>query len=362
MREPVEKPKKKHSLKRRILVGVLILLVVFSAVSLSVCKVLLDQNFSRRPFEPEFSTAFTYEDVSSQYAREAMSFYSGENRLQAYLYGPESEKGLIVLSHGIGGCHEGYLAEIMWFVDRGWQVFAFDNTGSHESEGESTRGLVQSALDLDAALTFLESDAALSGKTKVLFGHSWGGYAVASVLSYQHEIAGVVSVAGYSEPVGMMLTWAEPMLGGFVYTQAPYLWLHNKLLFGQHSDLSAADSINSVTTPVLLIHGTEDQVVPMESAGIAGRRAEITNPNVEYLILDEEGRNGHVSLFRSKEAVEYLDEKNAEYLLLEEQFGRELSEEERRAFYANIDKFRINELDESLFENIEAFFQRAIGK
>ncbi|MBQ3108597.1 MAG: alpha/beta hydrolase [Clostridia bacterium] len=356
------KRKKKHSLPVRILIWVLIFLLVFSAVSLIVCRILMNNIFCRNPFEPQFSTSLIYEDIADRYPREALSFSSGEHRLQAYLYGDVSGKGLVVVSHGIGSCHEGYLSQIMWFVDHGWQVFAFDNTGSHESEGEGTRGLVQSALDLHAALSFIESDPVLCGKQKVLFGHSWGGYAVASVLSFGHEVAAVASVAGYSEPVGMMMHWAEPMIGWFRYTQYPYLWLNNKLLFGTYSDLSAKDSINAVTTPVLLVHGTADDTVPLEPVGIAGYRDEITNPNVEVILVDEPMRNGHSSIFRSIQALEYLDSLNVEYRELEKQLGRELSEEERKAFFADIDKFKVNELDESLFRQIEAFFSAAIGQ
>ena len=47
-------------------------------------------------------------------------------------------------------------------VDHGWRVLAYDATGSCESEGEGTVGLVQSALDLDAALTYVENNASLS--------------------------------------------------------------------------------------------------------------------------------------------------------------------------------------------------------
>lgn len=41
---------------------------------------------------------------------------SGENTLRGYIYGENNDKGLIVVSHGIGGGHEGYINEIVWFV------------------------------------------------------------------------------------------------------------------------------------------------------------------------------------------------------------------------------------------------------
>ncbi len=62
-------------------------------------------------------------------------------------------------------------------------MFSFDCTGSHESRGKGTTGLPQLALDLNAALSYMESDSALDGVPIMLYGHSWGGYAVAAVLN-----------------------------------------------------------------------------------------------------------------------------------------------------------------------------------
>ena len=105
-----------------------------------------------------------------------------------------------------------------------------------------------------------------------------------------------------------------------------------------------------------------DDTVPLEPVGIAGYRDEIINPNAEVILVDDPMRNGHSSIFRSVEALDYLDALNREYRQSENQLGREFSEEERKAFFANIDKFKVNELDESLFQQIEAFFSDAIGQ
>ncbi len=42
-------------------------------------------------------------------------------------------------------------------------VFAYDNTGSGASTGDSCIGLVQSALDLDNALTYVEQNPVFDG-------------------------------------------------------------------------------------------------------------------------------------------------------------------------------------------------------
>lgn len=67
----------------------------------------------------------------------------------------------------------------------------------------------------------------------LLFGHSWGGYAVANVLHYDYEIAGVVTVSGTNSPMDMILEQGRRMMGGFINMQYPYLWLYQRILFGE---------------------------------------------------------------------------------------------------------------------------------
>ena len=132
-----------------------------------------------------FYTYMTWEDVDkNRYPREELYFHSGKNRLQGFVYGAANNKGLVVISQGLGNNADSYLPMIMFFADKGWRVFAFNNTGVAGSEGKSTRGLYQSLVDLNAALKFIASSSALGGLPVLLLGHSWGGFAVCAVLNY----------------------------------------------------------------------------------------------------------------------------------------------------------------------------------
>ena len=42
---------------------------------------------------------------------------------------------------GIGGGADSYLPQITYFLDQGWRVFAYDATGSFDSEGKTTKGV-----------------------------------------------------------------------------------------------------------------------------------------------------------------------------------------------------------------------------
>lgn len=353
--------KNRPNIKKRIIWGVALFVLIFCAVSMIAVKLIFNDTFGRGEMS-EYTTSLRYADVREDYPRRPMEFYSGENRLQAYVYGEDNDKGLVVMSHGMGGGHEGYIPDITWFVDHGWRVFAFDNTGSCESEGESIVGLVQSALDLDAALTYIEGNEELSGLERVLYGHSWGGYAVTAVLNFDHDVAASASIAGYSEPVEMAAEWGKNMVGGLIYLEYPFLWLNNKLSFGEYSDMSAVDGINNTDVPVLIVHGDGDDVVKYNGAGIISRKDKIINPNVSYLTLSNEGRNGHNTVFLSQGASEYMSELEERYDELEESFGGELTDEAKAEFFGAVDKHRASEINPELIEAVNSFFEKAVAR
>lgn len=338
----------------RIVIIIAAALILVAAVGMIVTSVMMADNFSRGDYaDPRYIVDYYYEHYQAEYPRAEVEFRSGKNTLKGYIYGEGNDKGLLVFAHGIGEGHEGYLKSLLWFVDNGWRVFTYDATGSGHSEGKGTRGLPQSALDLDAALTFAENDARLNSLPVFVMGHSWGGYAAAAVLNFDHEIAGAASITGYNEPVEMILEWTVDMLGGFRYVMLPFIWTYNKALFGKYSGMTAVNGINRTDVPVLIIHGTEDKTIRYDGAGIISKREAITNPNAEFLTLDGKGHN---SMFYTDEALKYIDEVNVSYRALYDSFGGEIPDDARAEFYDGCDKELINMPNVGFLTQIEAFF------
>lgn len=350
--------KRKKKVGQIVLITVLVIFVVFSIISFVLVKVCIDDMFQRTQLS-EFSTNIRYEDVKEQYDRQLLHFMSGKNKLQGYLYGVENTKGLVVISHGIGGGAENYMAETLYFVDHGYQVFAYDNTGCYESEGEDCIGLPQSAIDLDAALTYIESESRFEGLPVFLYGHSWGGYAVTAVLNYSHNVTAVASVAGFNDPMTMIIEWGERMMGAFVYVESPYVYVYQKLKLGDDLGRRAVDGINKTDTPVLIIHGTGDQVVNYDGAGTIAYRDEITNPNVEYFIREGEKQNGHNNLSKDLDTVMYLEELDEEYEALSEQYDGAIDHEVEAEFFSKVDKKRTSKLDEEFMQRVLAFYDKS---
>ena len=341
----------------------LAVLVIFSVVSLIVVQILFDDTFSRTAPQEQGHTAYLrYWDVEEQYDREAVSFLSGKNRLYGHLYGAGNPEGLVVISHGMGGGEESYLAEALCFVDHGYQVLCYSNTGCWDSEGKTCVGLNQSVLDLDAALTWVEGESRFDGVPVFLYGHSWGGYAVAAVFHFDHEIAASASVAGFNQAMPMILEWGGGMMGPLIYMEYPFIWINQKLTFGKTFDLTAVDALNSTDTPVLILHGNEDTTVGYDTVSIISKKDQITNPNVQYIVCDKPPQNDHNRLFQSLESIAYHDELNEVYEELYERYDGELPEDVELEFYAGADPFLASKVDAEFMERVITFYQEAARK
>lgn len=358
----MQKPRQKRNrVCKRLTIGFCLTALLFIFVSLFVTKLVYDKQFPRhvRPDEA-LSANLRYRDIEAGYPRLLVKFKSGENTLQGYLYGNDNTRALMVVAHGLGGGADSYLSQIKHFVDSGFRVFAYDCTGSYDSEGTSTKGFPQAVLDLHAALAYVESQPSLSSLPLLLFGHSWGGYAVANVLNYGHDITAVVSVSGANSAMDMIMEQGRNLMGIFIYSQYPFLWFYQHLLFGSVASFDAVSAINKAQVPVLIIHGNKDGMVSYSGSAIIAFRNQITNEKVSYYTATQEGRNAHNNLFRSDDAIMYVDQVNAEFRQLYDAYEGKIPYSNKQHFYEGIDRIRLHALAPGLMQEIDAFLADAL--
>jgi alpha-beta hydrolase superfamily lysophospholipase len=312
------------------------------------------------PEDEFFPYHFWKEIDQNKYPREEVHFNSGENKLQGFIYGGSNNNGLVVISEGLGGTADDYFPMIMFFVDSGWRVFAFNNTGVSGSEGESVRGMTQSVIDLDAALTYVKNSNKLGGLPLMLAGHSWGGYAVCAVLNYNYDIKAVVSFAGYNNGSELVKDQGESAVGGIYFVVSPQMRNIEKQLFGDTAKLTAVGGINKAGIPVMIVQSSDDDVITAKKTSIYAHRKEITNPHTEIVYLDGEDSAGHEFVFCSKEQREYMDKALADWEAYKA--ANKNASKFQWAEEYHFDKLKANELNAELMERIHIFFNNAIIK
>ena len=350
----------KKILKITSIVLVLFLIISF-IIGYYITSSEMKKNFGRGDYpDPNLTVTWFYDHYENDYPREEVNFKSGDITLKGYLYGMDNKKGLIIFAHGIGSGHEFYLSLITNLVDRGWSVFAYDCTGSGYSEGDGTNGLAQSVIDLDNALAFAESDSRTKDMDMFVLGHSWGGYAAAAVLNFDHNVKASVTISGYNTPFAELAETCDDSYGAAGKLLYPLVWLYNKVEFGKNSSLSAVDGINKSDIPVLVIHGKNDEVIHYNGASIIAQKEKITNPNAEFYTFSDEDRSGHNSIFSTAEYVEY---KKKVYIPkaneLNEKYNNDVPYEERVKFYESIDHELYNDTNPEIIDLIDQFYAKA---
>ena len=278
----------------RVLRNIIITVLVYILLSFGLTVIIYDLTFPRYDPQDEADVSAELSDLVE--ARKHHFFKSGENELKGYLYG-ESGRALVVLIPGFYSSADDYLQQIKSFCDHGFGVFAFDTTGSCESEGESSVGFPQTLLDLDAALDYIESNACFGFERIFLFGHSRGGYAACSAREGEHDIDAVVSVAGANSAMEAVSQRASDYVGFLAYGNYPMLWIYQAMLFGsENASFRADEAISESNVPVLIVQGSEDTTSPPDKCSIYSHKDEIASDKVEYIYCETPGQNGHTDL------------------------------------------------------------------
>lgn len=305
---------------------------------------------------PENNIELVYdEQLSSNYPREEFNFYSGKNRLQGYLYKSHQEKGIILMAHGIESGADSFLPVITFFIDEGFTVVTFDGTGTRDSEGEGIRGISQTRLDVLAGSSYIKQDDNLNNLPLFLYGHSMGGYAVLSALEQDSDVDAVIALAPFNSPLDTLKFQTMEKMGVLSHLLYPFLSLQHYLTFGEDFNVTAVEQINESNIPVMIVYGTQDDIIPHDKIGVFAYRDEIKNEKVEMVEIAEPYRNQHATMWLSQESAKYSLDIWKEY----DKFKNK-SDSDKIAFYDQIDKQKMSDLDNDLMKEMSLFLQSSL--
>ena len=335
--------------KRALIISVSVLLGIILVVMPVATVVIYESIFSFR-FETEEWLRYSVEDFDGLLC-ERSDFYSTDGtRLAGYKYSKDAEsvKGVVVVAHGLGGGgHNFYMPFIDVFTSNGYKVFAYDAHGNDESDGDSTKGLPQGVIDLDCALSHVKSLDEYAKLPIVLFGHSWGAYSSASVLSFHPDVKAAVIVSGFNESEDLIVYQGRQIVGPLADLTAPYVFLYERLKFGsEYADASALSGISDSEAQIIVVHSEDDTDVPI-GYGYERLYSELKgSERVEFVKYED---RVHSYVFCSEDAQDYRDELNDDYTAYVEAHGGKYNAEIKQEFMsANLDKAKCFEPDPEL--------------
>jgi uncharacterized protein len=150
---------------------------------------------------------------------------------------------VIVYFHGNAGSLASRAPRIRAFTQRGFGMALMAYRGYGKSEGSPSQQAIMD--DAAAFMEFLQAQYGVKASETLVYGESLGT-GVAVQLAAQNEVAGVVLQSGFTSVRAR--------------SQASYPWLPVRYLL--HDPYDSLAIIGDVRVPLLLIHGTRDNVIP----------------------------------------------------------------------------------------------------
>jgi alpha-beta hydrolase superfamily lysophospholipase len=144
-------------------------------------------------------------------------------------------------------------------------VLSLDARNHGRSDSASFSSLPRFAEDVAEAINWVKGQRKSQTDRIVLLGHSVGAGAVLFEASRRHDIAAVISIAAFAHPEWMMRRY----LGRFRIPELLKIWVlrYVEWIIGhRYEEIAPMYTACRVQCPVLLVHGTADQTVPVTDA------------------------------------------------------------------------------------------------
>lgn len=238
-----------------------------------VKRLIGEENANRYFYFPTHDTPATPQKWGFEY--EDVYFKSGdETQLHGWFIPAKKApaKGTIVFSHGNAGSLGHHLGFVLWLAEAQYNVFMYDYRGFGKSKGELDRaGMIE---DVTAAFNYVSKRPDINPSKLISYGHSLGGAKSITALAKTHQpgLQAIIADGAFASYQSMARVMVG-QLGANLITD----------------ELSPAGYIKKIkNTPILIIHGDRDEVVPFSQ----GERLFSLANEPKTLFNVKDGRHG----------------------------------------------------------------------
>ena len=186
--------------------------------------------------------------VASDKAEEIYIPYDKDKKIHALLFKKENPIASVFILHGNGGSLTGWQSVAEMLLDEGYQTFIFDYPEYGNSDGHARHNVVIEASQ--KAFEYFTAIPEVIPTKKIIMGFSLGANLALKIgPDNQDQLDAMVIEGGFTSyrKIGINNT---PKLLRF----APFMLMGSKF--------KGEETIKSWTKPLLIVHSTEDDVIP----------------------------------------------------------------------------------------------------
>lgn len=202
-------------------------------------------------------------------------------KLHAWFISAARDTTAVVVLHGWGGNAAHMLDLAPAIHEAGLHALFLDARNHGLSEHDDHVSMLRFAEDLGTAVDYLKTRDDVTDVAVI--GHSVGAAAAIYYASYNDDLSAVVAVASFAHP-GELMNENLPL-------PRPVRWAVLRAIetmIGQSfDDIAPRTRVEHVKAPLLLVHGEQDDVVPVEDSYELAK----LRPGTELLVVPEGGHS-----------------------------------------------------------------------
>jgi fermentation-respiration switch protein FrsA (DUF1100 family) len=191
----------------------------------------------------------------------------GSTTLRGVFLKQPSPRGTVIVCHGVGANHADIEDIHLVLFDSGFQVLTFDFRGHGNSDGHTITYGLNERLDVLGAYDACLARADVDADRVFALGVSMGGASLAMALPEMPRVKAAVLDSAFASLTSMVEHQFRfvPASVRPVPTQVARVfgWLE---IGADINSLAPATRLKTLDLPVLIIHGDEDHIVPVEHA------------------------------------------------------------------------------------------------
>ena len=196
----------------------------------------------------------------------------------------------VAVVHGWESARDRLLPMVQFLHAAGFHCVAVDVRG-HGANVAETLPITAGEFGADALAAWQALDARPEVTSGAILGHSMGAIGAILAAAAEPRIAAVVATSAPADP--WRLTRQTFRLARLPFPDViayPLAWLTTRVYLRPRrhdvADISASEALRRITVPVLLVHGSEDAVVPVAHLGRLLRVTEAARHPAEALVIE----------------------------------------------------------------------------